>query len=100
MMSTHGGSWAAGVKNMLFHTHRALWIIKLYCKASRLFLLQHFGLPALRGQCECSGYGSKITTGVAQGFEFAAYDNAAVVDMLAADMSVRERRRMAERFFW
>ena len=100
MMSTHGGSWAAGVKNMLFHTHRALWIIKLYCKASRLFLLQHFGIPALRGQCENSGYGSKITTGVAQGFEFAAYDNAAVVDMLAAGiMYSRERRRMAERFF-
>jgi hypothetical protein len=93
MMSTHGGSWAAGVKNLLSHAHRALRVIKLYCKASRLFLPQLFGIPALLERCKNSGYGSKMPTGIAKGFAFAAYANAAVVDMPAAGMSIRERRR-------
>ena len=40
-----------------------------------------------------------MSTGAAKGYKFAAYHNAAVINMPAADMGVRERRRMAERFF-
>ena len=93
MMSTHGGSWAAGVKNLLSHAHRALQVIKPFCKISRIFLPQLFGIPAPSGRCENSGYGSDMSTGIAKGFEFAAYYNAAVVDMPTAGMSIRKRRR-------
>ncbi len=68
MMSTHLGSWAAGVKNLLSHAHWALWISMQFCKASRIFLPQLFGIPALHWQCENSSYGSDMPTGLAKVF--------------------------------
>ncbi len=53
----------------------------------------------LQGQRKNSGYGSAVSTGAAKGYKFAAYSNAAVINMPAAGMGIRERRRMAERFF-
>jgi hypothetical protein len=53
----------------------------------------------LQGQRKNSGYGSAVSTGAAKGYKFAAYSNAAVINMSAADMGVRERRRRAVRFF-
>ena len=80
--------------------HHALWTIKPFRGDRRIAQPQLFGIPMLQGQREYSGYGSVMSTGAAKGYKFAAYHNAAVINMSVADMGVRERRRMAERFFW
>jgi hypothetical protein len=79
--------------------HHALWVIKQFRGDRRIAPPQLFGIPVLQGQREYSGYGSVMPTGAAKGYKFAAYhDNAAVINMPAAGMGVRERRRRAVRF--
>ena len=92
----HWPRLATGMKKF---AHHALWTIKPFRGDRRIAPPQLFGIPVLQGQCEYSGYGSAMSTGAAKKYKFAAYHNVAVINMSAADMGVRERRRMAARFF-
>ena len=90
MMPASGGRLAADIRHLMHHVQ---WIINQFRGDRRIAPPQLFGIPVLQGQCEYSGYGSAMSTGAAKGYKFAAYDNAAVINMSAADMGFRERRR-------
>ena len=87
---------AAGMKILECYT---LWENRQFRRHRRMCPPELFRRVVLQGQRKNSGYGSAMSTGAAKGYKFAAYSNAAVINMPAAGMGIRERRRMAERFF-